>query len=289
MLEHDGLHVGQGLVVTVGEVHAGVATDEPTRQAGQPDQSTGLPAVFAENLVLTAQPDAPRNQDAAEAVPTTDTSGADSRLVLLPSAGAVEFDTVIAASGLLAVIPSVQRISLGPNRGGQRAHVWVDEYTVHILINAELAKHRLRIGGELARPKVVLRLDGHLIHVVHNDVLAKTLPSPIPVDQYTKIRGARIAASQSPPRASGPVCAQRKVPKDGVVMVARQRLRVGRTYSGKIVTIYVEDTHFRVTCDGAQLFMCRAPRGSSDQCRSLSALWVLPPALSRAWPRRPRF
>jgi hypothetical protein len=53
--------------------------------------------------------------------------------------------------------------------------------------------------------------------------------------QYTKIRGARIAASQSPPRASGPVSVQRKVPKDGVVMVARQRLRVGRTYSGKIV------------------------------------------------------
>ena len=49
-------------------------------------------------------------------------------------------DTVIAASGLLAVIPSVQRISLGPGRGGQRAHLWVDEYTVHILIDGELVK-----------------------------------------------------------------------------------------------------------------------------------------------------
>jgi hypothetical protein len=46
---------------------------------------------------------------------------------------------------------------------------------------------------------------------------------------------------------------QRKVPRDGVVMVARQRLRIGRTYTGKIVTIHVEDTHFRVTCGGAQL------------------------------------
>src|SRR6478752_2288436 len=73
--------------------------------------------------------------------------------------------------------------------------------------NAELAKHRLRIGGELARRKVVLRLDGHPIHVVYNDVLAKTLPGPISV--------------------------QRKVPRDGVVMLARQRLRVGRTYTGK--------------------------------------------------------
>ncbi|WP_297547871.1 hypothetical protein [Amycolatopsis sp.] len=29
-------------------------------------------------------------------------------------------------------------------------------------------------------------------------------------------------------------------------MVARQRLRIGRTHAGKIVTIVIEDTHFRV-------------------------------------------
>jgi transposase InsO family protein len=270
------------------------------------------PNAQPEALVLTGQPDTPGNQDSVEAVPATETGGADSGLVLLPSAGAVEFDTIVALSGLLAVIPAVQRISLGPSRGGQRAHVWVDEYTVHVLIdgdliktvpsnlnaedlrdlsmrgarpagappatasvaragalpaatvievdrhvdsngNAELAKHRLKIGAELARRKVTLRLDGHLVHVVYNDVLAKTLPSPMPADQYTKIRGARIAASQIPPPAPGPMSVQRKVPRDGVVMVARQRLRVGRTYTGKIVTIHVEDTHFRVTCDGAQL------------------------------------
>ena len=31
------------------------------------------------------------------------------------------------------------------------------------------------------------------------------------------------------------------------------RLRDGRTYAGNIVTIHVEDTHFRVTCDGAEI------------------------------------
>jgi hypothetical protein len=36
-------------------------------------------------------------------------------------------------------------------------------------------------------------------------------------------------------------------------MVARQTLRVGRTYAGDIVTIHVEDTHFRVIRDGAEL------------------------------------
>ena len=36
-------------------------------------------------------------------------------------------------------------------------------------------------------------------------------------------------------------------------MVTRQRLRVGATHAGKIVTVYVEDTHFRVTCDGTEI------------------------------------
>ena len=36
-------------------------------------------------------------------------------------------------------------------------------------------------------------------------------------------------------------------------MVTRQRLRVGATYAGKIVTVHVEDTHFRVTCDGIEV------------------------------------
>jgi hypothetical protein len=87
------------------------------------------PNAQPEALVLAGQPDTPGYPDASEAVPTSETDGADSGLILLPSAGAVEFDTVIAASGLLAVIPSVQRISMGPQprrapraRLGRRVH-----------------------------------------------------------------------------------------------------------------------------------------------------------------------
>jgi hypothetical protein len=133
--------------------------------------------------------------------------------------------------------------------------------------NAELAKRRLKIGAELARRKVMIRLDGHLMHVVYNDVLAKTLPSPI---STPSLRGARIAASQLPPQPAGPMSVQRKVPRDGVVMVARQRLRIGRTYTGKIVTIHVEDTHFRVTCGGAQLSI--HPRTTKLPIRRIATL-----------------
>jgi len=228
------------------------------------------------------------------------------------SAGAVEFDTVISPSGVLGVLPAVQRIKMGAAQAGQMAHVWADEFTVHVLIGgqlvktvpsglaaedlatlkmrgaapagpppaapalaragalpggtvieadravdvngiADLAGHRLKVGAELARCKVTLRLDGHLIHVIRDGALAKTLPSPIPATDRGKLRGARIAAAALPPPAPGPISVQRKVPNNGVIMVTRQRLRVGATYAGKIVTVHVEDTHFRVTCDGAEI------------------------------------
>ena len=234
------------------------------------------------------------------------------RLVLSPSGGAVEFETVISPAGVLSVLPRVQRLKLGPALAGQVARVWADEVTVHVLIagqlvktvpssldaehlaelrmrgaaaagpppaipaparastlpagtvievdraidadgNADLAGRTVKIGAELARTRVTLRLDGHLIHVIAGGVLAKTLPSPVPAGDRAGLRGARIAGTPLPAPAPGPVSVQRKVPRDGVIMVTRQRLRVGATYAGKIVTVHVEDTHFRVTCDGTEV------------------------------------
>jgi hypothetical protein len=56
------------------------------------------------------------------------------------SAGAVEFDTVISPSGVLGVIPAVQRIKMGAERAGQLAHVWADEFSIHVLIGGQLVK-----------------------------------------------------------------------------------------------------------------------------------------------------
>ncbi|WP_253209542.1 hypothetical protein [Streptomyces niphimycinicus] len=236
-------------------------------------------------------------------------------LVLAPSVHAVEFDTVLPASGQVSIIPSVQRIRLGVGRAGLRARIWVDENTVHVLVNGEVVKtvpsnldaehlhqlklrgarpagpppappsvdcvgdlpshqalevertvdpngwinlagQRVKIGSELANRRITVRLDGHLLHAVHDGLLAKTLPSPFTSGERPRLRGARVAATQLPP-APAAVSVERKVPTDGVVMVARQRLRVGRTYAGRIVTIYVEiyveDTHFRVTYEGAEI------------------------------------
>ena len=261
------------------------------------------PGVSPDREPAAAAP--PRAEPAAAAGPVP-------RLVLSPSGGAVEFETVISPAGVLSVLPRVQRLKMGPVLAGQAARVWADEVTVHVSIGgqlvktvpssldaedlaglrmrgaapagpppampaparadalpagtvievdravdasgiADLAGHKVKVGAELARSKVTLRLDGHLIHVIAGGVLAKTLPSPVPAGDRARLRGARIAATPLPAPAPGPVSVQRKVPRDGVIMVTRQRLRVGATYAGKIVTVHVEDTHFRVTCDGTEV------------------------------------
>ncbi len=232
-------------------------------------------------------------------------------MLLSGSAQAVEFDTIISASGQLNVVAGVQRIRMGATRASLGAHVWADENSIHIIMDevlvktvpsnlsaedlqhlrmrgalpagpppappapatsdipagaaievdrtldgdgcAGLAGQRVKIGPELQRQRVTLRLDGHLMHVVHDGHLAKTLPSPIETDQRAKLRGARIAATQLPPPHTGPISVQRRVPRDGIIMVTRQRLRIGRTYAGRIVTVHVEDTHFRITCEGVEI------------------------------------
>jgi hypothetical protein len=193
-------------------------------------------------------------------------------VVVPQSTNAVEFDAVIAASGVLNVLPRVQRIKMGSALGGQLAHVWADEHSVHVLIDgtsvrtlpsnlsaadldelrlrgaqpagpppaspapartgqlgtAQLAGHTLNVGTPLAGRRVTLRLDGHLVHVIADGVLAKTLSSPIRSDERTTLRGARLAPAALPAPSGAPISVRRRVPTEGVVMVTRQRLRIGR-------------------------------------------------------------
>jgi transposase InsO family protein len=256
----------------------------------QPEPTTVVPAQRPESTVATPDPG----------------------LLLAPTSGAVEFETVVSAGGQVGVIPSVQRVRLGAEHAGALVRVWADEHTVHVLIDGKPAKtvpsnldaehlhqlrlrgarsagpppaqaavrrvgdlpvyaalevdrtvdgnglinlagQRVKVGSELIGCRITARIDGHLLHVVRDGVLAKTLPSPFPADERPRLMGVRVAAPQLPPPPSGGVSVERKVPRDGVVMVARQRLRVGRTHAGRIVTIYVGDTHFRVTYEGAEL------------------------------------
>lgn len=136
--------------------------------------------------------------------------------------------------------------------------------------STQLGGKYLYLDPQLAGAQVTLRLDGHLAHVIRDGQLVKTLPAPVDHDQRARLRGARITTEPLPPRPpSGSQHVQRRVPKDGVVMVARQRLRIGRTHAGKTVTILVEDTHFRVLDGSTELSV--HPRNTQQPIRHFKA------------------
>jgi hypothetical protein len=86
------------------------------------------------------------------------------------------------------------------------------------------------------------------MHAIADNALMGTWPCPIPADQLGHIRGARTAASPlpPPPLPAGAIRAQRKVHASGRFMVAGQFIKLGPRHAGKIVTVVIEDTHFRI-------------------------------------------
>jgi transposase InsO family protein len=68
--------------------------------------------------------------------------------------------------------------------------------------------------------------------------LLRTRPSPLTWDQARQLRGARPAGP--PPRPSAePVTAQRRASSTGVIMVAGQKIALGRIHAGQVVTVHV--------------------------------------------------
>ncbi|MFI1201204.1 IS481 family transposase [Streptomyces sp. NPDC020883] len=112
--------------------------------------------------------------------------------------------------------------------------------------DVQLGGQRILLAAHLAGQQVTLRFEGRVLHVIAGGYLVKTLASPIEAAKRASLVGARLATTRLPPPPPGPQRAVRKVPKDGVTMVANQRLRVGASHAGKTVTIVIEDTVFRV-------------------------------------------
>jgi transposase InsO family protein len=112
-----------------------------------------------------------------------------------------------------------------------------------------LLNRLILVGSPLAGQRARIRLDGQLMHVITQDgVLWRTLPCPIPPGQRHRLQGARLAGPAPLPPAAAQV--QRRVSSRGSIQVARQRIQVGMTHAGKIVTILSEDNSFRLVIDG---------------------------------------
>jgi hypothetical protein len=95
----------------------------------------------------------------------------------------------------------------------------------------------------LAGQRVAVRIDDTTLSFfdAHTRELLRTRPSPFTYDQARRLRGARPAGP--PPRPSlEPVRVQRRASNSGVIMVAGQKVALGRIHAHTTVTVYVADT-----------------------------------------------
>jgi len=112
-----------------------------------------------------------------------------------------------------------------------------------------LLNRLILVGSPLAGQRARIRLDGQLMHVLTQDgVLWRTLPCPIPPGQRHRLQGVRLAGPAPIPEATGTV--QRRVSSRGGIQVACQKIQVGMTHAGKIVTVVPETNSFRLVIDG---------------------------------------
>ncbi|MFK4106982.1 hypothetical protein ACI2L1_44505 [Streptomyces sp. NPDC019531] len=86
------------------------------------------------------------------------------------------------------------------------------------------------------------------MHAIADSALMGTRPCPVPADRLGQIGGAGRATSPlpSPPLSAGAIQAQRRVHASGRFMINGQFIKLGQDHAGKIVTVVVEDTLYRI-------------------------------------------
>ena len=76
----------------------------------------------------------------------------------------------------------------------------------------------------------------------------RNLALPITAEGAARMDGARAAATPLPPPTlpAGSIAAHRRVHADGRIMVNKQPIKLGPRHAGKLVTVIIEDTCYRV-------------------------------------------
>ena len=138
----------------------------------------------------------------------------------------------------------------GPAPGGLAASRCVEvDQLVNGIGGVTLLNRLILVGSPLAGQRARIRLDGQLMHVITQDgVLWRTVPCPIPPGQRHRLQGVRLAGPAPLPEPAPVV--QRRVSSRGGIQVAGQRIQVGMSHAGKVVTVITENTSFRLVIDG---------------------------------------
>jgi transposase InsO family protein len=113
-----------------------------------------------------------------------------------------------------------------------------------------LGNHQLLAAEILGGRRVTIRIEDTTLMFFDPDTreLLRTRPNPLTYDQARRLRGSRPAGS--PPRPSvEPVTAQRRASNSGVIMVAGQKLALGRHHAHTVVTVHVAEHTITVELD----------------------------------------
>jgi hypothetical protein len=103
----------------------------------------------------------------------------------------------------------------------------------------------------LAGRRVTIRIEPATLTFFDPDSreVLRSRVNPLTVDQVRRLKGSRPAGP--PPRpATEPFTVQRRAWATGVIMVAGQKIPLGRPYAGQIVTVHVADTTLTIELDG---------------------------------------
>jgi hypothetical protein len=106
-----------------------------------------------------------------------------------------------------------------------------------------LAGRQLLAAELLAGRRVSIRIEEHTLMFFDpaSRELLRTRHNPLTPEQARSLRGARPAGP--PPRpAAEPIQVQRRASNTGVIMVAGQKIALGRIHQHQTVTVLVSDT-----------------------------------------------
>ncbi|MFC8501736.1 IS481 family transposase [Pedococcus sp. NPDC057267] len=110
-----------------------------------------------------------------------------------------------------------------------------------------LGNHAVLAAEILAGRQVSVRIEPELLMIFDPDTreLLRTRPNPLTPQDLQHVRGTRLAGP--PPRPTlEPVRVQRRASNTGVIMVAEQKIALGRTHAGHTVTVTASETTISV-------------------------------------------
>jgi hypothetical protein len=149
-----------------------------------------------------------------------------------PGGGAVEFEARVLPSGVVTVVSGRQALTVRAGLAGRTLTIWADLHSVHLL------------------------LDGHVLRTVASRLLSQDLA-------FLAMRGARPAGppparAALPRRGGSPVLAagqavevDRKVQRDGHVLIDGSKYQVGTGLAGTTVTMRLDDHLMHAIASGA--------------------------------------